>query len=53
MTAFLAKNPMGRLPLLDLDDVTFLPESLAIMEYLEELHPDPPMIGTAIRHAAG
>ena len=42
---FLAKNPLGGLPVLELDDGTCLPESLAIMEYLEELHPEPPMIG--------
>lgn len=41
----LAKNPMGALPFLELDDGTILTESLAIMEYLEELHPEPPMIG--------
>lgn len=44
--AFLAKNPLGGLPVLELDDGTCLPESLAIIEYLEELHPQPPMIGT-------
>jgi glutathione S-transferase len=44
--AFLAKNPMGGLPLAELEDGSYLPESLAIMEYLEELHPEPPMIGT-------
>lgn len=43
---FLAKNPMGGLPVLELDDGTCLPESLAIIEYFEELHPEPPMIGT-------
>ncbi len=43
---FLAMNPMGHVPVLELDDGTFLTESLAIIEYLEELHPDPPMIGT-------
>jgi glutathione S-transferase len=43
---FLAKNPMGGLPVLELDDGTYLPESLAIIEYLEELNPTPPMIGT-------
>jgi glutathione S-transferase len=43
---FLKKNPMGGLPVLELDDGTYLPESLAIIEYFEELHPDPPMIGT-------
>jgi len=43
---FLAKNPMGGLPVLELDDGTHLAESLAIMEYLEDLNPTPPMIGT-------
>ncbi|MFN8641153.1 MAG: glutathione S-transferase family protein [Candidatus Binatia bacterium] len=42
---FLAKNPLGGLPVLALDDGSHLPESLAIIEYLEELHPEPPMIG--------
>lgn len=42
----LAKNPMGGVPFLELDDGTLLTESLPIIEYLEELHPDPPMIGT-------
>jgi glutathione S-transferase len=42
---FLRKNPLGGLPVLELDDGTHLTESLAIMQYLEELHPNPPMIG--------
>ena len=41
------KNPLGGLPVLELDDGSLLTESLAIIEYLEELHPDPPMIGTS------
>jgi glutathione S-transferase len=40
------RNPLGRLPVLEHDDGSFLTESTAIIEYLEELHPDPPMIGT-------
>lgn len=40
-----ARNPSGTVPVLELDDGTFLTESLPIMEYLEELHPAPPMIG--------
>lgn len=44
---FLRKNPLGGLPVLELDDGSFLTESLAIIEYLEELHPNPSMIGTA------
>ena len=43
--AFTAKNPMQGLPLLELDDGTVLTESLAIIEYLEEIFPAPPMIG--------
>jgi glutathione S-transferase len=42
---FLARNPLGSLPVLELDDGTCLSESLAIIEYLEELHPEPPLIG--------
>jgi glutathione S-transferase len=42
----LARNPLGKLPVLELDDGSFLTESLAIMELIEELHPDPPTIGT-------
>lgn len=43
--AFLARNPRGRLPVLELPDGRSLTESLAIIEYLEELHPDPPLWG--------
>ena len=43
--AHLARNPLGKLPVLEFEDGNFLTESLAIMEYLEELHPEPPMIG--------
>ncbi len=42
---FLAKNPLGKLPVLELDDGTLLTESLAIIHYFEELYPEPPMIG--------
>jgi len=38
-------NPLGGLPVLELDDGKYLTESLAIMEYLEETHPNPPMHG--------
>jgi glutathione S-transferase len=40
-----ARNPFGKLPVLELPDGTHLIESLAIIEYLEELYPDPPMLG--------
>jgi glutathione S-transferase len=42
---FLAKNPLGGLPVLELDDGTCIAESLAICRYFEELHPDPPLFG--------
>ena len=42
----LARNPAGTAPVLELDDGSYLTESLVIIEYLEELYPDPPMIGT-------
>lgn len=42
---FLKKNPLGGLPVLQLDDGSYLTESLAIIEYLEELNPKPPMLG--------
>jgi glutathione S-transferase len=42
---FLAKNPLGGLPVLELDDGSHLTESLAIIEFFEEQHPEPPMIG--------
>jgi len=43
---FLARNPLGRLPVLELESGECIAESLPIVEYLEELHPDPPMLGT-------
>ncbi len=43
--AWLAANPRDLLPVLEFDDGSLLPESLAIIEYFEERHPNPPMIG--------
>lgn len=42
---FLAINPVGALPVLVLDDGTILTESLPIMELLEELYPEPCLVG--------
>ncbi len=43
--AFLAKNPLGTLPLLELDDGTLISESVAICRYFEEMIPEPPLFG--------
>lgn len=42
---FLLKNPMGGLPVLELDDGTCISESLVICEYFEDLHPEQPLFG--------
>lgn len=42
----LARNPQGQTPTLELDNGVFLAEILPICEYLEELHPNPPLIGS-------
>ncbi len=42
---FLAINPLGALPVLELDDGTVITESIAICRYFEALHPRPPMFG--------
>jgi glutathione S-transferase len=38
-------NPMGEVPVLELDDGTHIAESVAICRYFEELHPEPPLFG--------
>ncbi|BAL24607.1 glutathione S-transferase family protein [Azoarcus sp. KH32C] len=42
---FLSINPAGEIPVLEFDDGTALAETTAICEYLEERHPEPPLIG--------
>ena len=49
---FLAKNPLGGLPVLELDDGTCIAESVAICRYFEELHPAPPLMGEGARDRA-
>ena len=41
-----AFNPGGQLPVLELDSGFILSESLAICEYIDDLHPTPPLIGS-------
>ena len=49
---FLAKNPLAGVPVLELDDGTFLAESVAICRYFEELQPEPPLLGVDARDRA-
>ena len=49
---YVAKNPRGQTPILELDDGTVIAESVAIMRYLEAEHPDPPLFGTTAREIA-
>lgn len=41
---YLALNPQGLVPTLVLDDGTLLTQSLAIIEWLDETHPNPPLL---------
>ncbi|MDX8434384.1 glutathione S-transferase [Mesorhizobium abyssinicae] len=40
-----SRNPLQRLPVLELDDGTIITESVAICRYFEELYPEPPLFG--------
>ena len=40
------RNPLRRLPVLELDDGTVLTESIAICRYFEEVQPEPPLFGS-------
>lgn len=44
---FKSKNPFAKVPVLKLDDGTFISESVAICRYFEELQPEPPLMGTS------
>ena len=41
-------NPLGQLPILELDDGRGLSETTAICRYLEELHPEPALFGASL-----
>jgi glutathione S-transferase len=42
-----AKNPLGKIPILELDDGTCIAETDAICTYFEALHPEPPLMGSS------
>ena len=49
---FKAKNPFGRVPVLELDDGTCIAESQAINHYLELIHPQPNLFGDSPEEVA-
>ena len=49
---FLAKNSSGAVPVLELDDGSYLSESVAICRYLEGLQPEPNLLGRNLREQA-
>ena len=49
---FLALNPLGRVPVLELDDGTCIAESVAICRYFEGQQPDPALRGVDAQDAA-
>lgn len=49
---FLRLNPLGKLPVLELDDGSTIAESLAICRYLEALNPEPSLMGLTPQTAA-
>jgi glutathione S-transferase len=51
--AFRAINPDCTVPVLELDDGTVLNDAIAICAYFEEVHPEPPLIGSTPAERAG
>lgn len=49
---FLEKNSLGQVPVLELDDGSFLSESVSICRYLESLYPEPPLFGVTGKEQA-
>jgi glutathione S-transferase len=52
MPDFLRLNPLGKLPVLELDDGSAIAESLAICRYLEAMQPLPSLMGRSSQASA-
>ena len=50
--SFKAINPISQVPVLELDDGTYISETMAICRYLEELHPTPALFGSDAKEKA-
>lgn len=50
--AYLAINPTGTMPVLELDDGARIAETMAICEYLEDVCPEPVLIGSTAQQRA-
>ncbi|MBH0003370.1 MULTISPECIES: glutathione S-transferase family protein [Pseudoalteromonas] len=50
--AFLAKNPLAGVPILELDDGTFISESTAITEYIDTAFEGPSLMGETAKERA-
>lgn len=49
---FLKRNPWATVPVLELDDGTCISEVSAVCRYLEEAHPNPPLMGRNAKEKA-
>jgi glutathione S-transferase len=49
---FRAKNPLAKIPVLELDDGTVISESIAICRYFEALHPELSLMGSSPKEQA-
>jgi glutathione S-transferase len=49
---YVARNPSGTTPALELEDGSVLAEITAIADYIEELHPNPPLFGATPKERA-
>ena len=50
--AYLSKNPGGQLPALELDNGNVIAETVVICDYLEDLYPDPALLGSSAEERA-